>query len=174
MKEDEAIVIIDFHVDIDESETADANGIPVKMGRAEILANMGEAVIDISVLLIMAKKDNMAKTRAQNEWRFMDFGVYGFLKQRTAIDLNVYFDLSAICTLFYQTPFQEQFCWITQQIGPDNLPFGSDFPQFFPKTNSDYPLCPPKFALEAVRNFGYPEDWIPKIIGENAAKLLDL
>jgi len=249
------------------------NGIPVKMGRAKILANMEEAGIDISVLLVMAKKGDLAKTRAQNNWLsnicredprfegfgsvhprdgsaaleemnrcveelglkgfklhpntqdfdcgdpalievlkrtaeldvpviidsyspwddaqpskllkailsspetkiclahvgmwwFMDFGVYGFAKQRTAIDANVYFDLSASCTLFYQTPFQEQFCWITRQIGPDNLLFGSDFPQFFPKTDSDYPLCSPKFALEAVRNFGYPEDWIPKIVGE--------
>ncbi|MDH5375604.1 MAG: amidohydrolase family protein [Candidatus Bathyarchaeota archaeon] len=264
---------MDFHVHIDESETANANGIPVKMGRAKILANMEEAGIDISVLLVMAKKGDLAKTRAQNNWLsnicredprfegfgsvhprdgsaaleemnrcveelglkgfklhpntqdfdcgdpalievlkrtaeldvpviidsyspwddaqpskllkailsspetkiclahvgmwwFMDFGVYGFAKQRTAIDANVYFDLSASCTLFYQTPFQEQFCWITRQIGPDNLLFGSDFPQFFPKTDSDYPLCSPKFALEAVRNFGYPEDWIPKIVGE--------
>ena len=187
------------------------NGIPVKMGRAEILANMEEAGIDISVLLVMAKKGDLprarAKTRAQNSWlssicredprfegfgsvhpgdgsaaleemnrcveelglkgfklhpntqdfdcgdpalievlkraadldvpviiysyspwddaqpskllkailsspetkirlahvgmwRFMDFGVYGFAKQRTAIDASVYFDLSASCTLF--------------------------------------------------------------------------
>lgn len=275
------MVTIDFHVHIDESESANWGGIPVKMGRTEILANMEEAGIDISVLLVMAKKGNLAKARAQNDWlskicqenphfvgfgsvhpkdgsaaleemnrcveelglrgfklhpdvqgfdcgdsalievlkqaaeldvpviidsyspmddaqpskllkailsspelkiclahvggvQFMDFYIYGLLKQRTTIDLNVYFDLSASCVWFYQTPFQEQFCWITQQIGPDNLLFGSDFPQFFPKTGSEYPLCPPKFALEAVQNFGYPEDWIPKIVGENAAKLLHL
>ena len=275
------MLTIDFHVHINESESANVNGIPVKMGRAEILANMEEAGIDISVLLVMARKGDLAKTRAQNTWlsnicrddphfvgfgsvhpedgsaaleemnrcveelglkgfklhpntqefdcgdpalievlkraaeldvpviidsyspwddtqpsklakaiwsspetkvclahvgmwRFMDFGAYGFIKQRTAIDLNVYFDLSGSCTLFYQTPFQEQFCWITKQIGPDNLLFGSDFPQFFSKTGSEYPLCPPKFVLEAVRNFGYPKDWIPKIVGENAAKLLHL
>ena len=272
---------IDFHVHIDESESANANGIPVKMGRDEIRAGMEEAGIDVSVLLVMAKKGEPAKTRAQNDWlssicvedghfvgfgsvhpgdgsaaleemdrcvkglglkgfklhpntqdfdcgdpavvevlkraaeldvpvimdsyspfddaqpskllnailsspetklclahvgmwRFMDFGVYGFLKQRTAIDLNVYFDVSASCTLFYHTPFQEQFCWITRQIGADNLLFGSDFPQFFPKVGSEYPLCPPKYALEAVKDFGYPEDWIPKIVGESAAKLLHL
>ena len=272
---------IDFHVHINESESATVNGIPVKMGRAEIIANMEEAGIDISVLLVMAKKGDLAKTREQNDWlsnicrenprfvgfgsvhpgdgsaaleemdrcvkelglkgfklhpntqefdcgdpalievlkraaeldvpviidsyspiddtqpsklfkaiwfspetkvclahvgmwRFMDFGVCGFLKQRTAIDLNVYFDLSASCVLFYQTPFQEQFCWITRQIGPDNLLFGSDFPLFFPKSNLDFPLCPPKFALKVIRNFGYPEDWIPKIVGENATRLLHL
>ena len=275
------MLTIDFHVHIDESESATWAGIPVKMGRAEILANMNEAGIDISVLLVMAKKGDLAKTRAQNNWlakicrkdphfegfgsvhpgdgraaleemnrcveelglkgfklhpdfqefdcgdpalievliraaeldvpviidsysplddaqpsklakaivsspetktclahvgmfRFVDFVIYGLVKQRTALNLNVYFDLSTSITLFYQTPFQEQFCWVTQQIGPDNLLFGSDFPQFFPKTGSDYPLCSPKFALEAVRNFGYPEDWIPKIVSENAAKLLHL
>lgn len=274
-------MIIDFHVHIDESENANANGIPVKMGRTEILANMDEAGIDISVLLVMAQKDDLAKMREQNDWlaeicrknrrfvgfgsvhpndgspaleemdrcikklglkgfklhpntqsfdcgdpalievlkraveldmpviidtynpwdhaqpaklfksifstpetklclahvgmwQYMDFGVYGFAKQRTAINLNVYFDLSATIPLFYQTPFQEQFCWITQQIGPDNLLFGSDFPLFFPKTGSEYPLMSPKFALEATKNFGYPEDWIPKIIGGNAAKFLHL
>lgn len=275
------MLTIDFHVHIDESENANWAGIPIKMGRDQILAGMEEAGIDISVLLVMAKKGDLAETRAQNNWlsnicredshfegfgsvhpgdgvealeemnrcvkelglkgfklhpdvqafdcgdpaliavlkraaeldvpviidsystvddaqpsklartimsspetkiclahvgmwRFMDFGIYGLIKQRTAIDLNVYFDLSASITLFYRTPFQEQFCWVTKQMGPDNLLFGSDFPRFFPKTGSNYPLCPPKFALEAVQNFGYPEDWIQRIVGENAAKLLHL
>lgn len=62
------MLTIDFHVHIDESESATVNGIPVKMGRAEILANMEDAGIDISVLLVMAKKGDLAKTRAQNDW----------------------------------------------------------------------------------------------------------
>ena len=77
------MVTIDFHVHIDESESATVNGIPVKMGRAVILAGMEEAGIDISVLLVMAKKGDLAKTRAQNDWlsnicredpRFVGFG----------------------------------------------------------------------------------------------------
>lgn len=107
-------------------------------------------------------------------WRYMDFGVYGFIRQRMAMDENVYFDLSASCVMFYQTPFQEQFRWITEQIGAERLLFGSDFPFYLPKEGSEYPLCSPKYALEVVRNFGYPEDWIPQIIGENAARLLNL
>jgi predicted TIM-barrel fold metal-dependent hydrolase len=38
------------------------------MGRAEILANIEEARIDISVLLVMAKKGDLEKTRVQNNW----------------------------------------------------------------------------------------------------------
>jgi predicted TIM-barrel fold metal-dependent hydrolase len=275
------LVIIDFHVHIDKSENANVNGSRVKIDRVEILNRMEEAGIDISVLLVMAKKGDMAKTQAQNDWlsdicrenshflgfgsvhpedgsatleemnrcvkelklkgfklhpdiqefdcgnpaviqvlkqaaeldvpvlidsyspfdnsqpskllnailsspetkvclahvglfRFMDFGVYGFLKQRIRqVPINVYFDLSCSATLFYGTPLQEQFCWITKQIGPDNLLFGSDFPGPL-HLGSEHPWCSTKFALEAVRNFGYPKDWIPRIIGGNAAKLLKL
>ena len=90
------------------------------------------------------------------------------------IDENVYFDLSASCVMYYQTPFQEQFRWITEQIGAERLLFGSDFPFYLPKEGSEYIPCSPKYALEVVRNLGYPEDWIPQIIGENAASLLQL
>jgi len=273
--------IIDFHVHIDESEDASAGGVPVKMGRKEILAGMEEAGIDVSVLLVMAQGGEIQKTREQNDWlasvcleeprfvgfgsvhpgdgsaaleemdrcikqlglkgiklhpdvqkfdcgdpalvdvfkraakldvpvtidtyspfdgqqpakllqavlespetkiclahvggfRFAEFGFYGLLKQRTPFDLNVYFDLSASCEWFYNTPFQEPFCWITQQLGPDNLLFGSDFPVRGPRVGSEFPLTPVKDILEMVRNFGYPEEWIPKILGGNAARLLCL
>ncbi len=275
------MVVIDFHVHIDEGENSNANGVPVQMGREEILKNMDDAGIDISVLLVMAFKGEMKKTREKNEWladvcrqddrlvgfgsvhpndgkpaleemdhcindlglkgfklhpntqgfdcsdpsflgvlkrvaeldvpviidtyspwdhaqpaklfktywatpdtkaclahvgmwQYMDFGVYGFLRQRTILELNAYFDLSASIPLYYKTPFQEQFFWITQQIGPDHLLFGSDFPLFHPKKGSEFPLLTPKYALNATKDFGYQEDWIPKIIGENAAKLLKI
>ena len=275
------MVIIDFHVHIDESEDANANGVPVQMGREDILKNMDDAGIDISVLLVMAFKGEMKKTREKNEWlsdicrqddrlvgfgsvhpndgkpaleemdrcindlglkgfklhpntqvfdcsdpdllsvlkrvaeldvpviidtyspwdhaqpaklfktywstpetkvclahvgmwQYMDFGVYGFLRQRTILELNAYFDLSASVPLYYKTPFQEQFLWITQQIGPDHLLFGSDFPLFHPKKGSEFPLLTPKYALKTTKDFGYPEDWIPRIIGENARKLLKI
>jgi len=274
-------MIIDFHVHINEDESASANGIPVKMGREEILSNMEDAGIDISVLLVMAKKGEFQKSKEKNEWlsevchedshflgfgsvhpddgekvlnemdrcidelglngfklhpntqefdcgspnlvlvlkkaadldvpviidsyspwddtqpskiltaamaspdtklcmahvgmwRFMDFGVYGFVRQRTAIEMNVYFDLSATSPLFYQTPFHDQFLWLTKQIGSDYLLFGSDFPLFLPKNGADFPLLTPKYALDVIRNFGYPDDWIPKITGGNAVKLLHI
>jgi predicted TIM-barrel fold metal-dependent hydrolase len=275
------MVVIDFHVHIDESADASANGIPVKMGRREILSNMDEGEIDISVLLVMARKGDFEKTQEQNTWlsdiclnearfigfgsvhpddgdnalkemdrcvddlelkgfklhpntqgfdcdsqglaevlrrvgelgvpviidsyspfddtqpskllntimsvpdakvclahvgmwRYMDFGVYGFVRQRTAIEMDVYFDISASCPLFYKTPFQDQFRWITEQIGPDRLLWGSDFPLFHPRTGADFPLITPKQALEIVKDFGYSKEWIPRIIGENARSLLEI
>jgi len=96
-------------------------------------------------------------------YRFLDFNIYGFLKKHSSLCLNVYFDLSAACLEFYGSPFQEQFCWVTKQIGPDNLLFGSD-----------YPFNSPKKTLEIIKDFGYPKEWISRIIGENAAKLLGL
>ena len=91
-----------------------------------------------------------------------------------AIDENVYFYESASCVMYEQTPFQEQFRWITEQIGAQWLLFSSDFPFYLPKEGSEYPPCSPKYALEEVRNLGYPEDWIPQIIGEKSARLLQL
>lgn len=41
------MLTIDFHVHIDDSESVKVNGIRVKMGRAEILANMKEAGIAV-------------------------------------------------------------------------------------------------------------------------------
>lgn len=264
-------MIVDFHVHIDENKNADCNGIPTKMGRKEILLGMKKAGIDFSILLNMAPKNDIKKTREQNQWlanickenktlfgfgsvqpddgdkaldemnrcvqelnlkgfklhpntqqfntehsflpnilkkaaeldvpvlidsysplddnqpskflsligkspdtkiclahvgfyRFLDFGIYGFLKNHSAANLkNIYFDLSATCAEFYKSPLQNQFRWITEKIGPDNLLFGSDFP-----------LYSPKQALEAVKKFGYKKSWLPRILGINAKRLLKL
>jgi predicted TIM-barrel fold metal-dependent hydrolase len=263
-------MIIDFHVHIDESPDANMNGIPVKMGRKEILAGMAEAGIDRSVLLVMAPRGDMQQTRSRNDWlagvcreeerffgfgsvhpmdgeaalqemtrcvaelglkgfklhpntqdfdvgepglvdvfrqaaaldvpvlidsysplddqqpskllksmlaspetkvclahvglfRFVDFAIYGMLRQSTAIHVNAYFDLSGASTFFYNTPFHDQFRWVTEQMGPDHLLFGSDFP---PTSQKE--------ALEVVRNFGFPLDWMERITGGNAARLLKM
>jgi predicted TIM-barrel fold metal-dependent hydrolase len=274
------MVIIDFHTHIDESENANTNGIPVKMGRTEILRYMEEAGIDYSVLLVMAKKKGIQATRMQNEWlseickenksfigfgsvhpdeekealiemercvndlglkglklhpntqqfdcghpylieimnkaaeldipiildsyspfddnqpskifkmvlsssetklclahvgwwKYMDFAIYGDFQSRSAIKLNVYFDLTAILPILINTPFQDQFLWICEQLGRDNLLFGSDYP-FFIKGQDGPELCTPKQSLDICRNFGFQDEWIPYIIGENARKLLKL
>jgi hypothetical protein len=95
--------------------------------------------------------------------RFMDYFIFGFLKGASLFKMDVYFDLTSSCSIFKGSPFQEQFLWITELLGPDRLLFGSDFPG-----NSQ------KNSIEDVRGFGYPEDWLPKIFGDNAAKLLKL
>ena len=275
------MTIIDFHVHLFEKEITEVNGIPTKTSKEQIRLGMEEAGIDLSVLLVMAPKNDIAKTKGRNDWlaticrgerkfegfgsvhpedgkdainemkrcvndlglkgfklhpntqqfdcgepglievmkqaaeldvpiiidtyspfddnqpskllkavftspetkvcfahvgmwRYMDFGIYGSIRQRMAFDENVYFDLSASCVMFYQTPFQEQFRWITEQLGGDRLIFGSDFPLYLPKQDDEYPPCTPKYSLDVVRNFGYPKAWVPNIIGGNAAKLLKL
>lgn len=95
--------------------------------------------------------------------RFMDYFIFGFLKDIPLFKTDVYFDLTSTCSIFKGSPFQEQFLWITKLIGPDRLLFGSDFPG-----NNQ------KNSLEDIRSFGYPDDWLPKIFGANAARLLKI
>ena len=95
--------------------------------------------------------------------RFMDYFIFGFLKGTPLLKADVYFDLTSSCSIFKGSPFQEQFRWITELLGPDRLLFGSDFPG-----NSQ------KNSIEDIRGFGYPDDWLPKIFGDNAATLLKL
>jgi len=95
--------------------------------------------------------------------RFMDYFIFGFLKGNPIFKTDVYFDLTSSCSIFKDSPFQEQFRWITEKLGSDRLLFGSDFPG-----NNQ------KKALEDVRGFGYPDDWHPNIFGDNAVKLLKL
>jgi predicted TIM-barrel fold metal-dependent hydrolase len=95
--------------------------------------------------------------------RFMDYFIFGYLKNNPYFKMNVYFDLTSICSVFKNFPFHEQVRWITEKIGFEYLLFGSDFPG-----NNQ------KESLEDISDFGYPKDWIPKILGENAMKLLKI
>jgi len=95
--------------------------------------------------------------------RFMDYFIFGYLKGIPLFKMDVYFDLTSTCSLFKGSPFQDQFLWITKLLGQDRLLFGSDYPG-----NSQ------KNSLEDIRGFGYPDDWLSKICGDNAAKLLKL
>ncbi|MHA1451349.1 MAG: amidohydrolase family protein [Promethearchaeota archaeon] len=97
-------------------------------------------------------------------FRFMDFNVFGFLQKTKQLPIeNVYFDLTATPLIFLNSPFQQQFRWVTEQIGPDRLLFGSDY-----SVNSQ------KESIKAIKKFGYKKKWLPKILGENASKLLKI
>lgn len=96
-------------------------------------------------------------------FRFMDFAVFGFIKADKTYKTDVYFDLSSAISVFFNSPFQDQFRFVTQNLGSDRLLFGSN-----------YPVYSQRKTLEHVKGFGYPKDWVPKILGENAAKLLKL
>ncbi|MHA2357408.1 MAG: amidohydrolase family protein [Candidatus Heimdallarchaeaceae archaeon] len=97
-------------------------------------------------------------------FRFMDFNLYGFLRKYQPILVkNVYFDLTSTCLYFFNSPFQDQFRWVTEKIGEDRLIFGSDHPG-----NTQ------KESIEVVMKFGYPENWLPMIFSENAKNLLKI
>jgi len=95
--------------------------------------------------------------------RFMEYYIFGALNGNPFFKMNVYFDLTSICSTFINSPFQEQVRWITERLGSERLLFGSDFPG-----NNQ------KKSLDDISNFGYQNDWIPKILGENALKLLKI
>ncbi|MFW9880621.1 MAG: amidohydrolase family protein [Candidatus Thorarchaeota archaeon] len=94
--------------------------------------------------------------------RFMDYFIFGYLKDNPYFKMKIYFDLTSICSTFKDSPFHEQVRWITEKIGSDYLLFGSDFPG-----NSQ------KESLQDIIDFGYPKEWISRILGENAMKLLN-
>ena len=97
-------------------------------------------------------------------FRFVDFSIFGFIQQTKQLPIeNVYFDLTSTPLIFLNSPFQEQFRWVTEQIGAERLVFGSDY-----SGNSQ------KESLDAIKKFGYKKEWLPKILGENAANLLKL
>ncbi|MFX0008213.1 MAG: amidohydrolase family protein [Promethearchaeota archaeon] len=95
--------------------------------------------------------------------RFMNYFIFGYLKDNPYFKMNVFFDLTGICSIFKDSPFHNQVRWITENLGSDRLLFGSDYP------GNDQ-----KNSIEDIYSFGYPEDWLPKILGENAMKLLKI
>jgi len=274
--------VIDFHMHIEQEENVNVNGIDVVINEQRIRNDMDEAGVDMAVLLVMARANDMDRTRGLNEWlagvcdkeprffgfgsvhpydgdkaieemdrcindlglsgfklhpntqkfdcgdsrvkdvighagelgvpviidsysptdntqsgkiveaalqypktalclahvggySFMDFAVFGFLTQCSGVEHNVYFDLTAAYVWFYQTPFQEQFLWMTKQIGKDRLLFGTDFPLMGPRDESGvHRRYTSRDCIEILRDFGYPDDWLPAILGGNAARLLNI
>jgi len=94
--------------------------------------------------------------------RFQEFTIYPLMKKRNQkLFENIFFDLSAICVTFYKSPYQEQVRWVCEQMGTENLLFGSDFP-----------LYSPRETLAAIRNFGFPQEALGSILGGNLRNLL--
>jgi predicted TIM-barrel fold metal-dependent hydrolase len=76
---------------------------------------------------------------------------------------NVWFDLSAVASMFAGSPFQEQFAWVCRQVGTDRVVFGSDFP-----------LDSPATALAALDAYGFSDTELTAIAHDNAADLFGL
>ncbi len=71
----------------------------------------------------------------------MNFRFWNVLKLiRTAQGLfgdNIYFDISAVVTLFADSPVEDEFVWTLRNVGIENILLGSDYPQFSLKQNVD-------------------------------------
>jgi uncharacterized protein len=76
---------------------------------------------------------------------------------------NIWVDLSATTTLFAKGPFAEQYLWCLRQLGPDRLLFGSD-----------YPLDPPRAAVDAVAGLGFTRAELERVFFRNAVELFGL
>lgn len=94
--------------------------------------------------------------------RFPELIVFWVLP-KYGVPRNVWFDLSAVATLYARSPFQEQFVFICRKVGIDRLLFGSDFPFFQPTE-----------ALAAFHALGFTADEERQILYANAHALLDL
>lgn len=94
--------------------------------------------------------------------RFPELIVFWVLP-KYGVPRNVWFDLSAVATLYARSPFQEQLLFICRKVGIDRVLFGSDFPFFQPTE-----------ALAAVHALGFTAEEERQILYANAHALLGL
>lgn len=92
--------------------------------------------------------------------RFDDLLVFRVLELYPFYPRNVWFDLSAVASLYVDSPYAEQLRWICRQVGTDRILFGSDFP-----------LTGLPTALRAVRRLGFTRMEEQQILHDNAEAL---
>ncbi|MCI4366612.1 MAG: amidohydrolase, partial [Thermoplasmata archaeon] len=115
------------------------------------------------VMLAMAVPDAQLVLAHAHGPRFPDLLVYEILARYDWWRRNVWIDLSATGPLFARSPFAAQFEWVLRQVGIDRLLFGSD-----------YPLCEPRDAVDAIAGMGFSSKEQRKIFHTNAARLYGL
>ncbi len=76
---------------------------------------------------------------------------------------NVFFDMSAVADLYYESPKQEELMWTMREIGIDQFLFASDFPVFDLKP-----------AREVMDEYGFSKEELQKLYHDNAIKIFDL
>jgi predicted TIM-barrel fold metal-dependent hydrolase len=95
--------------------------------------------------------------------KFPELIVFDVLNKYPWYQKNVWFDLSAVATIYADSPYKEQLAWTIRKIGVDRMIFGSD-----------YPLYLPSDAVEAVRKLGFNLEEQKAIFYSNTLKLLKL
>ena len=94
---------------------------------------------------------------------FPDLLVYDTLARYEFWKRNVWIDLSATGPLLAGGPFAEQFVWVLRKAGVDRLLFGSD-----------YPLDPPRPAIDAIDRLGFTRKELERVFYRNAVELFGL
>jgi predicted TIM-barrel fold metal-dependent hydrolase len=89
--------------------------------------------------------------------RFDDILVFRLLELYPFYPRNVWFDLSAVASLYVGSPYAEQLRWVCRAVGTDRVLFGSDFP-----------LTGLPAALKAVRGMGFTRQEEQQILHDNA------
>jgi predicted TIM-barrel fold metal-dependent hydrolase len=92
--------------------------------------------------------------------RFDDILVFRVLELYPFYPRNVWFDLSAVASLYVDSPYAEQLRWVCRAVGTDRVLFGSDFP-----------LTSLPAALGTVRRLGFTRDEQRRILHDNAEAL---
>jgi hypothetical protein len=93
---------------------------------------------------------------------FRDAATFATLREFGMGD-NVWFDVSAIATMYARSPVAPELVWTLRTIGVDRILFGSD-----------WPVDTPAKAVQAVGELGLSPAELQKIFHDNAAALLSL
>jgi len=80
--------------------------------------------------------------------------------KKLGMQINVWFDISAIATTFVGSPAQDEMVWTMRKYGIDHILFGSD-----------WPVDTPGEAASAVRHLGLSGEEQRLVFHDNAAKL---
>lgn len=112
--------------------------------------------------------EKLLKQHPTTNFLLSHFGGYLFDKQDIAARKNLYFDTAAAPLLYADTVYSD-FC---DRFGHDRLLFGSDYPlRVFPRSANAPDFEEPIAALKDAK---LPLDIQSALLGENAAKLLNI
>jgi predicted TIM-barrel fold metal-dependent hydrolase len=120
---------------------------------------------DIGPYILLAIKNPKAKIilAHMGGTKFNDVLLLSVLKAEEYYPNNLWVDLSAVASMYADSPLEEQLVWVIRQLGVDRVLFGSDFP-----------IRTPAEAIGDVERLGLTLEEQRKIFYENAASLLGL
>jgi predicted TIM-barrel fold metal-dependent hydrolase len=95
--------------------------------------------------------------------RFGEMVLFHVLSEGPWYQKNVYFDLSAVASLYSDSPRKDELIWSIRKIGIDQFMFASDFPIFDVKKSKD-----------VIDGYGFTDEELQKLYHDNAVKVYNL